>query len=200
MLSFTFNLLLYITIFLPVIKILSIIFINLSFISSNVNSFFLLILNPFILLSVILILFNITFEYNLFKTLYKLGDFKIKVKTHPKGVRRNDLLLKKKFKDIEIIDDKSMNEVIDSKVDIFINRMVDSTAFNEIVKSDKPMILINDTGTEKLTKEAKESLKNRVAFVDCHYENGLAVINEEQLEEALNREYTMDFEFANRFQ
>jgi hypothetical protein len=145
-------------------------------------------------------LMHVSFEYNLFKTLYKLGDFKIKVKTHPKGVRRNDLLLKKKFKDIEIIDDKSMNEVIDSKVDIFINRMVDSTAFNEIVKSDKPMILINDTGTEKLTKEAKESLKNRVAFVDCHYENGLAVINEEQLEEALNREYTMDFEFANRFQ
>lgn len=145
-------------------------------------------------------LMHISFEYNLFRILTKLGDYNIKIKTHPKGVRRNDKLLLKYFKNIEIIDDKNMTEVINTDVDIFINKMIDSTAFNEIVQSNKPMILINDTGTEKLTDEAKEALKNRVAFVDCHYENGLAIINEEQLKEALNREYVMDFEFANRFQ
>jgi len=142
---------------------------------------------------------KVCYENRLFEFLEKSG-YKVLYKTHPKGVRQNYNLLKAKFKNLKIVENKTVDEVINDDNDIFIFKMVDSTAFNEVMSTDKPAIVISENQEELLSSEAKESLKNRVSFVDCHYENGLAVINENQLKEALNRKYTMDFEFANRFQ
>lgn len=145
-------------------------------------------------------LMSVSFEYNLFKLLQKIGDYEINIKTHPKGLKRNNDLITKLYPSVKILNEGLVSDLVNGDTDIFIMRMVDSTSFNEIVASQKPLILINDGNTELLTEEAQKFLKNRVAVVECYYENGLAKINDEELQNALQREYIMDFEFSKRFQ
>jgi hypothetical protein len=147
-------------------------------------------------------LMSVSFEYHLFNNLYQINDnLHLNIKTHPKGLKRNDQLFQKFFSKIKILDSGLVSDLINSDdVDLFIMRMIDSTSFNEIVASNKPLILINDGNTEILTEEAKDLLKNRISIVECHYENGLARIDKNELKLALEKEYIMDDLFKQRFQ
>jgi len=142
---------------------------------------------------------KISYENRLFEILDKL-DCSIKYKTHPKGVIQNYELLRRKFSNLVVIDKIKMDEMILGDDEIFIFKMIDSTAFNEVMRSNKPAIVVSEDQEMLLTKEARESLNGRVSFVDVTYKNGLAEINEKQLEYALNRDYNMDSEFISRFQ
>lgn len=141
---------------------------------------------------------EIIFQNDLFSFLEK--DYNLQFKCHPKGSKKNFNILKEKFPNIKIFENKSMDEIINEDTDIFIFRMIDSTAFNEVLFSNKPAIIIGNSQIELLTEEAKDLIKNRVSFVDYKYENNLLLIDKKQLNAALNKEYIMDFDFANRFQ
>lgn len=136
------------------------------------------------------------FKYKLLKLIGE--DYEVCIKSHPKGALRPKDKVLSLFNNVSYVDECPMDKFLES-VDCVITPFADSTSFNEVVSSNTPLILIN-LCKAGLTSEAKETLKNRVAFVDCSFENGLAIINKDQFTEAFNRKYIMDFEFANRFQ
>lgn len=141
---------------------------------------------------------KVSYENKLFELLKKHG-YKVKYKTHPKGVKQNYELLLNKFSNIEILENKTVNEIINEDA-IFIFKMVDSTAFNEIMKTDKAVIVVSENQEKLLSTEARITLKDRVSFVNFNYKNGLAQINEEELLYALECQYTINYNFVNRYQ
>ncbi|WP_131826111.1 hypothetical protein [Salinivibrio sp. ML198] len=142
---------------------------------------------------------KISYENTLLEKLVKDG-YEVIFKVHPKGAKYNRELIEKKYPTVSFVYDTPIEDLASKEDSIFIFKMIDSTAFNQVLSTDSPAIVVSENQRQLLSIEAADILKNRVSFVDCFYENGLAKIDVQQLDFSLNKKYISDGVFSKKFQ